>query len=88
MDTILSYVPSRKTNHFTVDYPYYGLFGTAEVNLLYEAGERLFECRLINGAVVCLKKLSAKKWIDTQHNSETPLSAVIGTYIDDFLKEQ
>jgi hypothetical protein len=82
-----SYVQPK--NQFIVSYPYYGLFGTADVKLLQSEGESLFECKLVNGAVLFLKKLANnKQWIDTQLNRETPLSAVIGLYIDDFIKEQ
>ena len=86
MGTILSYGQAR--NHFSVSYPYYGLFGTADVRLLQTEDERLFECKLVNGAIILLKKLgNTPKWIDAQLNRETPLSSVIGMYIDDFIKE-
>ena len=86
MSTFLSYV--QPSNHFSISYPYYGLFGTADVKLLKAEEESLFECKLVNGAIVLLKKLgNTKKWIDAQLNRETPLSSVLGMYIDDFIKE-
>lgn len=85
MGTFLSY--AQTANHFSISYPYYGLFGTADVKLLQAEENALFECKLVNGAVVLLKKLSStKKWIDAQLNTETPLSSVLGMYIDDFIK--
>ncbi len=85
MGTFLSYV---QTNRFSVSYPYYGLFGTADVKVVQAEGDPLFECKLVNGAIVLLKKLgNTRKWIDAQLNRETPLSSVIGMYIDDFIKE-
>lgn len=86
MGTFLSYVETR--SHFSVSYPYYGLFGTADVKLLQTEGDPLFECKLVNGAIMLLKKISnSRKWIDVQLNRETPLSSVLGMYIDDFIKE-
>jgi len=85
MGTFLSYAPSK--NHFSISYPYYGLFGTADVKLVQAEEEPLFECKLINGAIVLLKKLgNTRKWIDAQLNRETPLSSILGLYIDDFIK--
>ena len=78
------------TNHnqFKVDYPYYGLFGTAQVKLVQEQNDKIFECKINNGTVVRLKKMKeAKKWIDLEMNEVTPLSSIIGGSIDDFLKE-
>ena len=87
MGTFLSYAQTA-TNRFSVSYPYYGLFGTADVRLLQDEGEPLFECKLVNGAIILLKKLdNTRKWIDAQLNRETPLSSVIGMYIDDFIKD-
>jgi hypothetical protein len=86
MGTFLSYVQTR--NHFSISYPYYGLFGTADVKLLQAEGDPLFECKLVNGAIILLKKLANnRKWVDAQLNKETPLSSVIGMYIDDFIEE-
>lgn len=86
MGTFLSYVPTR--NQFSISYPYYGLFGTADVKLLQSESEPLFECKLVNGAIVLLKKLgNTRKWIDAQLNRETPLSSILGLYIDDFIRE-
>ncbi|HEU4634438.1 MAG TPA: hypothetical protein VFS22_10655 [Flavisolibacter sp.] len=87
MGTFLSY--AQTSSHFSVSYPYYGLFGTADVRLLQTEDEPLFECKLVNGAIILLKKLdNTRKWIDAQLNRETPLSSVIGMYIDDFIKEE
>ena len=86
MGTFLSYVPTR--NHFSISYSYYVLFGTADVKLLQSETEPLFECKLVNGAIVLLKKLgNTRKWIDAQLNRETPLSSILGLYIDDFIRE-
>jgi len=75
----------NKTNSFKVDYPYYGLFGTAEVCVVNDP-EKLFECKLKNGKTICLKKLG-NKWLDTLLNEETSLSSVIGSSIDDYYKK-
>ena len=86
MGAFLSYVQS--TNQFSISYPYYGLFGTADVKLLKSAEELLFECKLVNGSVVLIKKMGqSRKWIDAQLERETPLSSVLGMYIEDFIKE-
>lgn len=74
-----------KEDQFKIDYPYYGLFGSAEITLMHDEEEVLYRCKLLNGSTIFLKK-SSKKWIDTGLNAETPLSAVIGLSIDDFLK--
>jgi hypothetical protein len=74
-------------NQFTVSFPYYGLFRQANVKLLQSDGEPLFECHMLNGAVVWLKRLGSKRWVDAQSNSETSLTSVIGMYIDDLIKE-
>jgi len=80
---------TQSTNQFSISYPYYGLFGTADVKLVQMEEDPLFECKLINGAVVLLKRLgNTKRWIDTQLNIETPLSTILGRYIDDFMKEK
>jgi hypothetical protein len=74
-------------DQFKVDYPYYGLFGSAVITPMYEKDEVIYKCRLLNGTTVFLKKLfQSKRWIDTLLNSETPLAATIGISIDDFLK--
>ena len=86
MGTFLSYV--QPSNQFSVSYPYYGLFGTADVKLLPSDGDPLFECKLVNGAIILLKKLgNTRQWIDAQLNRQTPLSSVIGMYIDDVIKD-
>ena len=79
----------RSQDHFKINYPYYGLFGTADVTTVSEEDEIIFHCRLLNGTILYLKKLlHQKKWIDLNMNTETPLAAVIGNSIDDFFKEQ
>jgi hypothetical protein len=86
MGEIIFFNESRNRNQFRIDYPYYGLFGSADITIMQEA-EVIYKCQLLNGNIIFLKKLSqARKWIDANLNIETPLSAVIGTSIDDFLK--
>ena len=73
-------------NQFRVDYPYYGLFGSAEVTTLTEDNGPLYQCKLLNGSVVVLRKqVQPKRWVDARLERETPLSAVLGNSIDDFL---
>ena len=89
MGTFLSYLQTGNQNQFKVSYPHYGLFGTADVKLLQAEGEPLFECKLMNGAVLWLKKISnSKRWVDAKLNRETPLASTIGMYIDDILKDK
>jgi hypothetical protein len=77
----------NKQDQFKVDYPYYGLFGSAVITPMYEENEVIYKCKLLNGTTLFLKKIfQSKKWIDTILNTETPLSATIGISIDDFLK--
>jgi len=72
---------------FRIDYPYYGLFGSADIKPLKESNELIFECKLLNGTILYLKKLmQQQKWIDMSQNNETALSSIIGNSIDDFLK--
>lgn len=74
---------------FKIDYPYYGLFGSADITELNENGETIYKCKLLNGSIILLKKLlSPKKWIDANLNRETALSSIIGMSIDDFLKSR
>lgn len=76
-------------NQFKIDYPYYGLFGSADITTLNENGEIIYRCRLLNGTIILLKKLlGSKQWVDVNLNQETPLSAIIGISIDDFLKSR
>ena len=88
MGEMLLFTESR--NHrgqFKIDYPYYGVFGSADITLISADNETLYKCRLLNGSIIFLKKLlQPKKWVDANLNTETPLSVVIGMYIDDFLK--
>lgn len=74
----------KARNPFKVDYPYYGLFASAEVTAVLNQ-EQVYECRLRNGHTLRLQKVE-KRWIDTGLNHETPLASIIGTSIDDFLR--
>ena len=88
MGEVLLYNDLGYQNQFKIDYPYYGLFGSADITAIDRENELVFKCRLLNGTIVYLKKiLQSKKWIDTNLNSETPLAMVIGSSIDDFLKK-
>ncbi len=88
MGEYLLYKNFRRDNQFKIDYPYYGLFGTADITDISSDGEVIYKCRLLNGTEMILKKLAqARKWIDAGLNRETPLSAVIGRAIDDFVKK-
>ena len=87
MKEILFYSDTSNKDQFKIDYPYYGLFGSALITPLQEADEVVYQCKLLNGTTVVLKKLfQTKKWIDAVQNAETPLSAIIGLSIEDFLK--
>lgn len=78
------YAKSGTINQFSIYYPYYGLFSTAEVSV--NEREDLFHCKLTNGNIISLKKvLESRKWIDVKENKITPLADIIGNYIDDFL---
>ena len=89
MGEILFFNEFRSKGQFKIDYPYYGLFGSADITLEGNEIEVVFKCKLLNGSIIFLKKLlQPKKWIDASLNRETPLSAVIGTSIDDFLKSE
>lgn len=89
MKKTLFFNTALNKDQFRVDYPYFGLFGTAEVTPVQEQDETIYKCRLLNGTTVFLKKLfQSKKWIDASINAETPLSTTIGLSIDDFLKIQ
>lgn len=78
------YAEPGTINCFSIYYPYYGLFSTAEVSV--NEREELFYCKLNNGNVIRLRKiLGSRKWIDVQENKITPLANIIGNYIDDFL---
>jgi hypothetical protein len=76
----------NRGDQFKIDYPYYGLFGTADITAIVQNEEVIYKCRLLNGSEVLLKKTTGvKKWIDAALNRETPLSNVIGIAIDEFL---
>jgi hypothetical protein len=80
------YSDALNLGQFKIDYPYYGLFGSALITPEYEADEVIYKCRLLNGTTILLKKLLQTKWIDAALNAETPLSKIIGLSIDDFLR--
>jgi len=81
------YNDALNQEQFKIDYPYYGLFGSAFITPMHEADEIVYKCKLLNGTTIFLKKLfQTKKWIDAKLNVETPLSSIIGLSIDDFLK--
>jgi hypothetical protein len=87
MGEILFFNEARNKNQFRIDYPYYGLFGSANITTINNESEVIYKCQLLNGTIIFLKKLAqARKWIDANLNIETPLSTVIGMSIDDFLK--
>ena len=86
MGATISYLPNNN-NPFRINYPYYGLFGAADVRLISDNGDPVYECKLLNGTIVCLKKTAdSQRWIDTMEASPTPLATIIGRSIDDFLK--
>jgi hypothetical protein len=81
------YSDAWNKDQFKIDYPYYGLFGSALITPMHNADEVIYRCKLLNGTTIFLKKLlQTKKWIDAGLNIETPLSSIIGLSIDDFLK--
>jgi hypothetical protein len=81
------YTDTINKDQFKIDYPYYGLFGSALITPVNDGDGMLYRCRLLNGTTIFIKKLfQTKKWIDTGLNAETPLSKIIGLSIDDFLK--
>lgn len=87
MNHLLLTTETSTTTHFKVDYPYYGLFNSADVTPMKDSKDEVYECKLLNGSIVLLKKLmQPKKWIDASLNTETPLAAVLGMSIEDFLK--
>ena len=55
MEETSVYNDSFIKDQFKIDYPYYGLFGTALVTPVYEEGEITFRCRLLNGTTIFLK---------------------------------
>lgn len=86
---MIFYNELKTRNQFKIDYPYYGLFGSADITPVNDNGEVLYKCKLLNGTTILLKKLEqTKKWIDANLNLETPLSKIIGISIDDFLKRK
>lgn len=82
-----SFYSDALNKEFKIDYPYYGLFGSAVITPVHSADDVVYRCKLLNGTTIFLKKLlQTKKWIDAALNAETPLSTIIGLSIDDFLK--
>ena len=82
-----SFYTDVNRDQFKIDYPYYGLFGSAQITPISEADDILYRCKLLNGTTILIKKLfQSKKWVDAGLNTETPLSKIIGLSIDDFLK--
>lgn len=80
------YNEALNREQFKIDYPYYGLFGSALITPLHEADELIYRCKLLNGTTIFLKKLfQSAKWIDAGQNVETPLSKIIGPSIDDYI---
>lgn len=87
MKEVSFYRDTLNKDQFKIDYPYYGLFGSAVITPIYNEEEVIYRCKLLNGTTIFLKKLfQTKKWVDTGLNAETPLSAIIGLSIEDFLK--
>ena len=87
MNNLSIFIQSSKANQFKVDYPYLGLFGTADVTPIEENNETVYECRLRNGKTMLVKKAKQlRKWIDVNLNLDTPLAGVIGMSIEDYLK--
>lgn len=82
----VSFFSDTSKNQFKIDYPYYGLFGSALITPVNQADEVVYRCKLLNGTTIFIKKLfQTKKWIDAAVDAETPLSKIIGLSIDDFL---
>ena len=69
---------------FRIDYPYYGLFRSADVKIIEAEGDVIYQCEILNGSEVWLKKASSR-WLDAQSGAETPLARLIGIYIDDYI---
>jgi hypothetical protein len=70
---------------FRIDYPYYGLFRSADVKIIEAEGDVLYQCEMINGTEVWLKKAKSQRWLDMESGSETPLARLLGVYIDDYI---
>lgn len=87
MEETSFYTETLTREQFKIDYPYYGLFGSAVVTPQNEEDGITYSCKLLNGTTIFLKKLfHGSKWIDAAANGETTLSKIIGPSIDDFLK--
>ena len=70
---------------FRIDYPYYGLFRTADIKIIEAEGDVIYQCEIINGSEIWLKKASTQRWLDAQSGAETPLARLLGIYIDDYI---
>ena len=87
MTEVPFYSDTSNKDQFKIDYPYYGLFGSALITPMHEANDTIYCCKLLNGTTIFLRKISqTRKWIDANLNIETPLSSIIGLSIEDFLK--
>lgn len=87
MGEILLYTQPRPSGEFKINYPYYGLFGSADITAVEAEEEVIYKCKLLNGTVIFLKKnFQTNKWLDASLDKETALSTIMGGSIDDFLK--
>jgi hypothetical protein len=88
MGELLYFKEHRNKDQFRIDYPYYGLFGSADITAVTNEQGLAYQCILLNGSVVNLKKIEASnKWIDTSLDIETPLSSIMGLAIEEFLNK-
>ena len=51
MRDIIHFSEPRNKNQFRINYPYYGLFGTADVTEIINSSETVLRCRLLNGTI-------------------------------------
>jgi hypothetical protein len=86
MGEILYLNESSLRDAFRIEYPYYGLFGSADIMPVENGDDIIFKCTLLNGTIIFIRKMAQAKWIDASLNRTTPLSDIIGRSIDDFLK--
>jgi len=71
---------------FRIDYPYYGLFRSADIKIIEAEGDVIYQCEILNGSEVWLKKASSsQRWLEAQSGAETPLARLLGIYIDDYM---
>jgi len=52
MKETLFYSNTSSKDQFKIDYPYYGLFGSAFITPVNEAGEVVYKCKLLNGTTI------------------------------------